>query len=221
VNKKLFVSSVLASSLLLSSAVSFADDELNVYHVTVTNTTANHVLTPPAVIAHKHGYQAFKIGMPSSTALATLAETGNPAPLLESAAADEHVRATAAGGGVIHPGESMTIEILAPKKTRFSVFTMLAATNDAFAAAMNIKAPKKNRHTHASTYTFDSGSEMNNEDCNYIPGPPCNNDMNGNMAGEGFVTMHNGVHGVGDLMPSKLDWRGPNAMISIHNAGEM
>ncbi|MFV2056956.1 MAG: spondin domain-containing protein [Thiohalomonadales bacterium] len=218
--KKTLLKTALASSLLLSSSLSLASDEYNVFHVTITNTTANHVLTPPAVIAHNHAYRAFRLGMPSSAALATLAETGNPGPFVESAAANANVMATVAGDGPIMPGASMTIEIVAPKKTRFSVLSMLATTNDAFAAATNIKAPKKKRHAHAKAMTFDAGSELNNESCDYIPGPPCNNGINGNMEGEGFVTVHNGVYGKADLIAADLDWRGTNMMISIHNAGE-
>jgi hypothetical protein len=221
VKKNILISSAIASTFLLSSTLSFAGDDLNVFHVTVTNLTANHIVTPPAVVAHQHGYKGFSIGMPSSAGLALLAETGNPGPFLEAATGDSAVSATAAGAGGIHPGESLTVEIIAPKKSMFSVFAMLATTNDAFAAATNIKAPKKNRHAHAMSHTYDAGSEENNESCDYIPGPPCNNGINGNMEGEGFVTMHNGVHGTGDLVPADLDWRGSNVMIRIHNAGEM
>lgn len=218
-NKKFLANTAIASTLFLYSALSFSHESLNVYHVTVTNVTASHIITPPAIVAHRHGYQGFKIGMPSSEGLAILAETGNPGPFLEGAAADDRVSATAAGAGVIPPGQSLTVEIRAPRNSLFSVYAMLATTNDAFAAATNVRAPKKGRHAHASTYTFDSGSELNNEDCNYIPGPPCNNDVNGNMPGEGFVHMHTGIYGKADLDAEVLDWRGPNMMISIHNAG--
>lgn len=219
--KMTFLKTALVSSLLLSSSASFASDDYKVFHVTVTNTTANHILTPPAVIAHNHAYHAFSIGMPSSAELATLAETGNPGPLVTSAAEDANVMATAAGAGPVLPGASITIEIIAPKKSRFSVLSMLATTNDAFAAATGIKAPKKGRHAHAKSMTMDAGSELNNESCDYIPGPPCNNGVNGNMAGEGFVTVHTGVYGKADLDATVLDWRGTNMMIRIHNAGEM
>ena len=219
--KTIPLKTAFVSSLLLSSTLSFAGGNYNVFHVKVTNTTANHVLTPPAVIAHDHDYRAFNIGMPSSPELAILAETGNPGPLVASAAANAHVMATVAGGAPIFPGTSMTIEIVAPKKSRFSVLSMLATTNDAFAAATGIKAPKKNGHTHAKAMTLDAGSELNNEKCEDIPGPPCGDASNGNESGEGFVTVHNGVYGKADLDETKFDWRGPNMMIHIYNAGKM
>ena len=96
---------------------------------------------------------------------------------------------------------------------------MLATTNDAFTAVMNVKAPKPSHTRRAMGMTFDAGSEKNNEDCDYIPGPPCGGAMNKNEMGEGFVTIHSGISGKGSLMPSMFDWRGATSMISIHNAG--
>ena len=66
-------------------------------------------------------------------------------------------------------------------------------------------------------WILDSGTEMNNEDCAYIPGPPCHLDEK-NMeteAGEGMITFHNGVHGSADLSPTDMDWRNGIATVTI------
>ena len=87
--KKLALSTAITAALSLTVALSpaFADDDRNkmmIYHVTITNATVNHKLTPPIVIAHKKGFKLFKLGdatMPASAELAELAETGNPSAL--------------------------------------------------------------------------------------------------------------------------------------------
>ena len=58
---------------------------------------------------------------------------------------------------------------------------------------------------------YDAGTEENNELCVSIPGPGCDgetgNEASGN--GEGYVHVHRGMHGIGDLSASGYDWRNP------------
>ena len=224
--KILPVAFAMVSCLAFSNVMASDDDhkKLNTYHVTITNTTAHHVITPPAVIAHNKNFKLFSITKPASAELAILAESGNPSPLLTAAAADSNVSATMTtldqAPPVILPGNSITVEIKAPKRTFFTVAAMLATSNDAF-TSVTLKGPRKNHTRSGYAMTYDAGSEDNNELCIDIPGPPCggtNATIEGD--GEGFVTIHNGVHGVGDLVPANLDWRGPTATVRIHNAGK-
>jgi len=221
--KALPLTLALASCLTLSNAMAHGK-KFNTYHVTITNTTANHVITPPAVIAHNENFKLFKITEAASTGLVVLAESGNPSVLLDGLADNVNVSATMTTleqtPPVILPGTSITIEIKAPENTYFTIAGMLATSNDAF-TSVTLKAPKKNHYSSANAITYDAGSEDNNELCIDIPGPPCggtNATIEGD--GEGFVTVHNGVHGVGDLVPANLDWRGPTAIVRIHNAGQ-
>jgi len=237
--KKTLTALAISSALLANTAI--ADNKhWKTYHVKVTNTTAHHVITPPTVVAHNGRYKMFEVTQPASEEVATMAETGNPGPLSMAASEDGNVYSVEVGMSlneetgmmeptVIPPGHSLVVTIEAPRRAFFTVAGMLATTNDAFMASVNIKAPRVHRYAYGHGMTYDAGSEMNNESCDYIPGPPCNNGVNmrangvdpetGMMMNEGFVTIHNGVHGVGDLMPKHLDWRGPTAMISIHNDG--
>jgi hypothetical protein len=64
---------------------------------------------------------------------------------------------------------------------------------------------------------LDSGTEENNENCSSIPGPNCTAIAPGNTAdenGEGFVHVHRGVIGVGDL-PLDTDWRNPMMRVAV------
>lgn len=222
--KILPIAIAMASAIAFSNVMASDKKALNTYHVTITNTTANHVITPPAVIAHNRHFKLFTITKPASAELAIMAESGNVSPLLTALASDSNVSAVMStldqAPPVILPGNSITVEIKAPRKTYFTIAGMLATTNDAF-TSVTLKGPRKNRYRSGYAMTYDAGSEANNELCIDIPGPPCagtNAPIEGD--GEGFVTIHNGVHGVGDLVPSSLDWRGPTASVRIHNAGK-
>ena len=223
---------ILPLTLAMASCLVFANvmakdnrsNDLNTYHLTITNTTLHHVITPPAVIAHNKHFKLFKIAEEASAELSVMAESGNVSPLLSSLENNPYVSAVMTSldqtPPVILPGHSLTVEIKAPKKTYFTVAAMLATSNDAF-TSVTLKAPKKNRYSVAMGMTYDAGSEDNNELCIDIPGPPCggtNAMIEGD--GEGFVTIHNGVHGIGDLVPADLDWRGPTSMVRVHNAGD-
>lgn len=65
------------------------------------------------------------------------------------------------------------------------------------------------------------GSERSDELYASIPGPDffeCGGPGGGAQVEggeEGFVHVHSGIHGVGDLEPAERDWRNPVACISI------
>ena len=187
----------------------------NTYRVTVTNATTHHVLTPPVIVVHNRNFSVFNVGGTASAGLVLQAETGNPSELSIELEDSHGVNAVTSGTDVIPYGQSMSFDIAASKKGELSMTTMLATTNDAFAAINGVSLPKRSATYFA--YAYDAGSEMNNESCTHIPGPPCAGDS-GNATtetGEGFISIHNGIHGGGDLNPKHLDWRGPVAVVTI------
>ena len=208
---------VAASTLLLGT--SFADAGRS-YEVTVTNATANHVLTPVLITTHNKHFTLFEVGGVASNGLAVHAETGNPSELASEVSGARGISDLVTGTGPILFGQSETYTITANKKNRLSFTSMLATTNDAFAGLNAVALPKKSATYHV--YAYDAGSEANNEDCAFIPGPPCA-PTSGNArtaTSEGFITVSNGVHGGSDLNPKKLDWRGPVAIITIKRMGD-
>jgi len=67
---------------------------------------------------------------------------------------------------------------------------------------------------------YDAGGERNDELCASIPGPffaECGGPGGGAKVGggEGYVHIHAGIHGIGDLIPAMRDWRNPVAQITI------
>ena len=95
---------------------------------------------------------------------------------------------------------------------------MLVTTNDAFAALNGVRLPRRGRTSFFSV-AYDAGSEANTENCSDIPGPPCGNPGNRVEDGaEGYVSVHSGIHGIGDplqILPEERDWRNPVAWITV------
>lgn len=211
---------VLAGALagtLAESGAAAASERDRTYAVTITNLTRGQVITPPAVIVHRAGFKLFEVNGEASEGLAVLAESGNPGLLADEAVLAPGVAAVETGAGPILPGHSAVIHITADRRARLlSVAAMLATTNDAFAAVRGLRLPRRGGQAGTRAVAYDAGSEANNEDCGFIPGPPCNAANARDTAGaEGFIHIHNGVHGGADLVPAEQDWRNPVMQIDV------
>jgi hypothetical protein len=210
---------VALASTLACSAVAAQADARWTYEVTVTNITYQQRFTPLLLATHEPTVAFFTLGAPASSGLRTLAEEGNVAPLKAALDASAAVSQTVAGSALLDPGKSITFQIQGnPARDRLSLAAMLIPTNDAFVALNTVALP-----VSSATYTavaYDSGTEMNDERCTSIPGPDfveCGGPGGGAQVGggEGFVHVHRGVHGVGDLNAAARDWRNPVALVTV------
>lgn len=189
--------------------------------ISITN-LSNQTLAPIVVATHRPGVTPiFVPGKAASNELATLAETGSPQALEVMLRNDPsvlfatHLAGTAT---VIPPGATVSGDFVFDYgHTAVSVASMLVSTNDAFVAYSGAKIPTVGTHTYLA-HAWDAGSEANTEACTDLPGPPCSEDS-GNArvteGAEGIVLIHRGIHGTGDVTPSRYDWRGPVAMITV------
>jgi hypothetical protein len=133
------------------------------------------------------------------------------------------VSRTVAGAALTDPGSSATFRIEAgPRADRLSVAAMLIPTNDAFAAlnGFDLDDVDGGRTVVVFARAYDAGSERNDELCSSIPGPSfveCGGPGGGARVGggEGFVHVHNGIHGVGSLDSAQRTWLNPVAEIAI------
>ncbi len=204
---------------LFGAAPAFADGYgQRMYDVTITNITSGQTFTPLLVVSHKASIGLFELGEPASDGLATIAESGDIAPLrnvLDSL--DSKVLDTATNGGLLGPGETVTIRIKGNSRfNRVSVAGMLIPTNDTFVA---LDSAYLSRWTRTHTVpAYDAGSEYNDELCANIPGPVCMGEGNSEEDGEGYVHVSSGIHGIGDLEPAAYDWRNPVARITVRRA---
>lgn len=210
------MSLILVGILSGSTSYADADDEgQREFEVTITNLTRGQVITPPVVISHSKPFQLFTPGMPSIPELSILAEEGDTAPLVVYLNTIENVLESTASTTPLLPGESVILKIRGGGKYKnVSLVGMLASTNDAFFGVRGIMLPKHGSLT-VQAPAYDAGSEANTESCDHIPGPPCGNHVRMTDGAEGFVHIHAGIHGIGDLDPAMKDWRNPVAEITV------
>lgn len=192
------------------------------FEVTITNLTRGQQFTPVLVASHKAGVKLFELGQPASPELATLAEEGNTVPLASLLTAMPEVLEVTNSSGLLNPGASVTLIV----KTRgafnhLSVASMLIPTNDGFFALNGVKGPRFQAVATHTSVAYDAGSERNDELCASIPGPSfaeCGGPGGGGAptgGEEGYVHVHAGIHGIGDLNTAERDWRNPVARIVI------
>jgi hypothetical protein len=203
--------------LTLASSLSFADHERRgrKVEVTITNLTRGQVFSPPIVIIHDGTFPLFTLGAPASLQLYPLAEDGLTDPLTDHIASLHEVFDFVVADAPLAPGHSVTLKLRTRGRFRFvSAAGMLVTTNDAFFAIQDVKVPKKGVVVVYGE-AYDAGSEGNSENCAHIPGPPCESASRNADGAEGYVHIHAGIHGIGDLYPATHDWRNPVAAITI------
>ena len=185
------------------------------YEITVTNLTYDQVLSPPLAVSHVPPIQLYQVGEPASEGMEALAEGGDTGLLTETLSGADGICDVMTADGPVPPGSSTTITILGSGKHVVSVATMLVNTNDAFAGLEGMAIPRAYNSASRTVPAFDAGTEINDELCANIPGPACGGSGTDASGGEGFVHIHRGIHGIGDLDPAGYDWRNPVAQISI------
>ena len=215
--KQTILRGLIVGALVTVSAVAINQGALAAqYRVTVTNATHGQPLAPGLIITHDGTFSLFEIGDAPSADLATMAETGNPSDLAGSVAATTADVLFGDHGGIALPSESNDIVITTGAEFLTAV-GMLAATNDGFYAVRGVKLPASGEITvFASAY--DAGSEENNEKSGDVPASKLGNSKDAGTDagdGEGFIHVHNGIYGGGQLKPSVHGWRNPVVEITI------
>lgn len=209
---KLALATICGSTLLSTGALA---DSRAYYEVTITNLTHAQAFTPILVASHGKGVKLFELGSPASNELSALAEGGDVAPLTYALQANHKVRDVANSGGLLMPGQSITVKVAARGAKQISLASMLIPTNDSFIALNGVKVPKHGKAVYYSP-GYDAGSELNDELCLNIPGPVCGGAGGSPEAGgEGYVHISGGISGKADLAATTYDWRNPTAKIVI------
>ena len=189
----------------------------NSYEVTITNLTYNQVFAPSLVVSHSSDIQLFEAGEVASEGIAIMAEAGDVSAIVASVDGDSRVRGAGVTEGPLAPGASTTITIPANGGSRISLVSMLVNTNDAFYSVNSVSTPSFWRSLTVYPDAYDAGTELNDELCSNIPGPACGGEGVSAADGEGFIHIHRGMHGVGDLSAAEYDWRNPVAKVTVRN----
>lgn len=208
-----FKMSIIALMAIATGNV-YADGQ---YNISVTNLTRSQIIGPPFAATHNNNIKLFTLGAPASSGLALLAQDGKSTILNPLASASPDVNDVLYTGAMAtKPGATSIFMLSATNaKNYLTVAAMLATTNDTFMALNGVALPLDNQPVTYNALAYDAGAEDNDENCMYIPGPPCGNPMKAsNVPGEGYVYVSSGIHGIGSL-PLTLDWRNPVAAITI------
>jgi hypothetical protein len=194
------------------------------YEVSVTNLTRGQVFSPAVVATHTARFSPiFVLGQPASSELASVAEDAALDPLVAKLSSDPQVGSVNVlddAGGPIPPGQTGSVVVEAsPWASQISLVGMLVTTNDGFYGLDGATLPRFGAQT-VLLEAYDAGSEANTELCSFIPGPPCgSHGVRDTSGAEGFVHVHAGIHGIGDLDASNFDWRNPVALVTIRRLG--
>ena len=210
--------------VLMMSTMAHADDDSdsgnNMYKVTITNLTQAEKFTPILVASSRKRVKLFDLGEAASPELARLAEGGAVDHLTALLIANPHTVDVADSSallpphGLLEPGDSVTVMVSAQGAKYISLASMLIPTNDAFLALNGVRVKGKKNAFMAKAY--DAGSETNTEACADIPGPDCGGTPFSPLdEGEGYVYIHSGIQGNGDLAPEIFDWNNPVAHVEI------
>jgi hypothetical protein len=222
----LAVFGVLAAAAL-AIAPAFGDDGSGSrqWRVTIENRTppgpgppGSQPLSPPLVVVHSTRADVWSVGDIASHGVAAIAEDANNSVLESALDGFPGVKGVATvPGGPIPSGGTRTFTVeTSGAFTRLSVLTMLVNTNDAFTGLDSARL--RGRGSVTETNAYDAGSETNNEDADFIPGPCCGNPFVRAPEGE-VIRHHEGITGTGDLNPALYGWEDPVARITIERLG--
>ena len=197
------------------------DNEKLWVEVSLTNLTRGQVLSPVFIARHDGNIDPlYTLGQPASEALAKMAEDADATDLLaawdpETNGNVSEAMLLALDDGPIPPGKTVNTHFQIEDGNKLMSFaSMLVSTNDAFIGASGLNVSQSRTVTLTA---YDAGSEANSESCDYIPGPPCGSHAEDTAEAEGFVYVHNGIHGGpgSGLTPATHDWRDPVARLTI------
>jgi len=186
------------------------------YTVTVRNLTYLQVLSPVLAATHSNDVALFQAGHPASPGLTAVAEGGNPTLLQSELDGLSAVTGTSTSGGPVPPASEVSFTVDG-SAGYISVVSMLVNTNDALMVVNTADLPTEPGETvKLYARSYDAGTETNDEMCSNIPGPACGGaGESPNDDGEGFVHIHRGLQGVGDLDSARQAWTDPVAVVTV------
>ncbi|HET7426427.1 MAG TPA: spondin domain-containing protein [Gemmatimonadales bacterium] len=204
------------------------------WHVKISNLTTGQPFSPPLWAIHDKKDHLWQVGHQATNGAALIAEDAAAAPLAALLQKDPHVLGSAIAlppitdpvtPPPIPPGGTREFDIgTRGKFDRVSMIWMLVRTNDGFSGldslhigAYNGKKGKKSnkkklKDRNITVGAYDAGTEKNNENGDYIPGPPFNHFFVRDMDAQ-FIAPHPGLSANGQL--AQYAWTDPVARIEV------
>ena len=164
--------------------------------VTLKN-RSNQILSPPVIVAAPHEWRPFMLGEAAPADVEALAESGDGSGLVDRALAEGAYTAMASDAPLL-PGEERSYEFDSPVfEVDLWALSMAVQTNDGFFVAHSMGAPGKLNSRMQQAFFLDAGTEVNDELCDNVPGPPCGGA--GSIDEGGVVGPHPGLNFDGDI----------------------
>jgi hypothetical protein len=202
--------------------------------VKVTNLTTGQPMSPPLWAIHDYKRHLWQVGEQATNGATLIAEDAFASPLNALLQTDPHVLGAALAlppitnpvtPPPIPPGGTREFDIgTRGKFNRVSMIWMLVRSNDAFTGldslwlgADNGKKGKKSnkgklKNRNLTVNAYDAGTEKNNEQGAFIPGPPFGHMFVRDQDAQ-FIAPHPGLRQDGDL--AAYIWQDPVARIEI------
>lgn len=202
------------------------------WHVKVTNLTSGQPFSPPLWAVHSSKSHIWQVGHQATNGATLIAEDAFNAPLAALLQSDPTVSSSGialppvtnpATPPPIPPGAAREFEFTSKGKyNRLSMMWMLVRSNDAFSGLDSLqvhslaskhgkkKGSAKNRTLLVNAY--DAGTEKNNEQAAYIPGPPFGHMFVRDQDAQ-LIAPHPGLRPDGEL--AAYIWTNPVARIEI------
>jgi len=220
---------------LLSTAMSLSNGESNeggmlrrvvindnpketVLTLKILNLSYRQPFSPFFIMVHNSEAEPlFTLGQPASNQLAQLAEIGNTNRLINYYTNNnpKGVKSATRFHSMTKAGGTSEITVsVSDEYPMISIAAMCENTNDCFVGLSGVNVTEGMVVYEPG---LDAGSEENNESCDSVPGPFCigkGNQFDRSRNGEGFIHIHRGIVGDGDLDKS-LDWRNPMMRVVV------
>lgn len=222
---------LVAGAVLTGAALAGDDGGVKTWRVTLQNLTpatgpgASQPLSPPLVVVHTQAADAWSVGSRASAGVAAIAEDADNGPLAAALTGAPGVRSVATilkdnGAGappVVFPSSSVSFEVTTRgAENRLTLLSMLVNTNDAFTGLDSVRLRGQGGTLYAMAY--DAGSEANNEDAAFIPGPCCGSPGVRDATSDP-IAPHPGIAGTADLDADAYGWDGAVARITYERVG--
>jgi hypothetical protein len=223
---RVLIAGLLSASLFGGLASGAAGAPKN-WHVKVTNLTSGQPFSPPLWAVHTKKRHLWQVGQQATNGAALIAEDAFATPLLALLQSDPKVRAAALAlppvtdpvtPPPIPPGGVREFDITTQGKFgRLSMIWMLVRSNDAFSGLDSLKLEPARKQKKPKTRTllvnaYDAGTEKNNEDPAFIPGPPFGHMFVRDQDAQ-LIAPHPGLRADGGL--AAYIWQNPVARIEI------
>jgi hypothetical protein len=204
------------------------------WHVKITNLTTGQPMSAPLWTIHDSKQHIWQVGQQATNGATLIAEDAFSAPLNALLQTQPHVLVSAIAlppitdpvtPPPIPPGAVREFDIGTKGKfDRVSMIWMLVRSNDAFTGldslkigADNGKKGKKSnknklKNRNLLVNAYDAGTEKNNEQAAFIPGPPFGHMFVRDQDAQ-LIAPHPGLRADGDL--AAYAWSGPVARIEI------